>query len=60
MKTYLLTWVFGSKVIQILEHSNVKIIQVKRKELSHLSQYKNGRFEVRTKEGFKAKPILKK
>jgi len=56
---FILTWVAFGKVTPIIEHPNVQIIQLKRKELSKLSQYKKGIFEVRTKDGLKHKQILK-
>ncbi len=59
VKIYVLTWIFGGKVHEIKRSPSVQLIQTERKKLKTLPQYKKGRFEVRTSEGLKAKPILK-
>jgi len=59
MKRFILTWVHSGRVTQIMETEYVQLLQKKKKELSKIGAYKNGFFEIRTKEGFNAKPILK-
>lgn len=59
MKIFILTWLYAGRVTIVKESPFVQVIQLEKKRLSKLSQYKNGRFEIRTKEGLKHKPILK-
>lgn len=59
VKIYVLTWIFGGKVHEIKRSPSVQVIQTERTKLKKQPQYKSGRFEVRTSEGLKAKPILK-
>lgn len=58
-KIFILNWVHCGRVTQVMQSEYVQLIQKKKKELSKMGAYKNGFFEIRTKEGLKAKPILK-
>lgn len=58
MKTYLLTWVHCGRVTIVRESLQVELIQLAKSQLSKQPQYKKGKFEIRTKEGFNAKKIL--
>lgn len=59
MKTFFLVWLYCGKATILKESPQVELIQLEKSRLSKQPQYKRGRFEVRTKEGFKAKQILK-
>jgi hypothetical protein len=43
----------------VYQHELVQEVQRKRSELKKDPKYRNGKFEIRTLEGFKAKNILK-
>ena len=58
VKIFVLTWVFGTRVVEIKRSPSIQVIQLKKKELKNQPQYKKGFFEVRTSEGLKVKPIL--
>ena len=61
MTTYVLTyrknWMEVSK--QVFQHELVQEVQRKRSELKKDSKYRNGKFEIRTLDGLKAKNVLK-
>ena len=61
MTTYVLTyrknWMEVSK--QVFQHELVQEVQRKRSELKKDPKYRNGKFEIRTLEGFKGKNVLK-
>lgn len=61
MKTYILTyrknWMEVAR--QVFQHGLVQEVQRKRSELKKDPKYRNGKFEIRTLEGFKAKNVLK-
>lgn len=72
MKTYILTYrkIFSNKSVfgvelnnetakQVFQHELVQEVQRKRSELKKDPKYRNGKFEIRTLEGFKAKNVLK-
>ena len=61
MTTYVLTyrknWMEVAK--SIFQHELVQEVQCKRSELKKDPKYRNGKFEIRTLEGFIAKNVLK-
>ena len=61
MTTYVLTyrknWMEVSK--QVFQHELVQEVQRKRSELKNDPKYRNGKFEIRTLDGFRAKNVLK-
>ena len=61
MTTYVLTyrknWMEVSK--QVFQHELVQEVQRKRSELKKDPKCRNGKFEIRTLEGFNAKNVLK-
>jgi len=61
MTTYVLTyrknWMEVSK--QVFQHELVQEVQKKRTELKKDPKYRNGKFEIRTLDGFRAKNVLK-
>lgn len=61
MKTYVLTYrEKNAKVaVKLFQHELVQEVQRKRMELKKDPKYRNGKFEIRTLDGFKAKNVLK-
>jgi len=61
MTTYVLTYRknTGQVASSVFQHELVQEVQRKRLELKKDPKYRNGKFEIRTLEGFKAKNILK-
>ncbi len=57
MKNFILTWTYAGKTNQIFS-GPIQIVQLKKKELMNIGQYRNGKFEIRTEQGFKYKPLL--
>ncbi len=53
----ILTWIRAGQAQQIFE-GDVRICQSKMAEFKKLPQWQLGYFQIRTKEGFKAIPIL--
>jgi hypothetical protein len=61
MTTYILTYRknTGQVASSVFQHELVQEVQRKLFELQKNPKYRNGKFEIRTLEGFKAKNILK-
>jgi hypothetical protein len=57
-KVYMLTWIYCGTVRILKESQQIELIQLEKSKLSKEPQYKKGKFEIRTKEGFKHKQIL--
>lgn len=56
---WLLTYTKPDKVPTVLcERSTVQLLQIEKKKLEATGKYRLGKIQVRTKEGFKIKPIL--
>ena len=58
-KTYILTWIYCGQVKEVKRSTSPQLIQSTKTKLQKEQQYRKGRFEFRTEEGFKHKPILK-
>jgi hypothetical protein len=61
MTTYVLTYRKNTCAIAsfVYQHELIQEVQRKRLELNKDPKYRNGKFEIRTLEGFKAKNVLK-
>lgn len=58
-KTFILTAIGYGHVTEVYRNESVVLVQAEKKRLKAQSQWKMYHFEIRTVEGFKAKPILK-
>lgn len=56
--TYLLTFIYCGKIEQVMKSTDVRLIQHKRSQLIKSNPKYKKCYQVRTEEGFKAKPIL--
>ena len=58
MKTFILTWIYSGKVTEVFR-GTIQLVQLKKKELMNIGQYRAGKFQIRTEKGFQYKQILK-
>lgn len=58
-KTFVLTWIYGTKATEVFRSPQVRLVQQMKAKLKKEPAYFKGRFEVRTLDGFAHKPILK-
>lgn len=55
---FVLVWVYGTQTKEVYRSPFVQLVQLKREQLKKESAYSKGKLQVRTENGYKAKPIL--